>query len=822
MAEQTYRYRAFISYRHVERDRKWARWLIEKLETFRTPRALVRNGAPLRIGQLFRDDDEIPASSDLSHQIEDALRTSQFLIVVCSRDTPQSKWVRHEIDFFRSNGGGSRIFALLVDGEPGEAFPPELLRLPEERTAPDGTKTIEWIETEPIAADVRTRPDERQSATKRRAFLRIAAGLLGVAFDDLAQREHQRRTRQRQLWGSIAAVLVLSIGAGGFEYWDYNRIKVDYFANFGTRWGVPFGIGELSSDAVRRRNFSYAVYTRRGRAIGMLRESSFGGPRPLSGDGVDSEAWDAEVAEWHISYEGDHVSSIVLNGPTGNTIRTESYHFLDDGESAVVTFLDSQGGAKPLSVGASELSATFESDGPSADRSQIGQHKLEFSPDGQLKRRYFQTPWGLPAQDANGSFARDYDYAPDGEIRSTRNLDRDGNPLTDAAGIASIRRSFSGAGDLNSAEWRDSHGALIENPLGYAILNIHRDNSGNDTEEDYLGTDRRPTLVSGGFARMTMKYDDHGDAIEETFFGTNGKPIVLKDKGFARLTDKFDESGNRIEESYFGRDGEPILCSDGGYARQSWRYDEHRNLIEQVFYGTNGYPIQTADGYARATWKWDQRGNNIEEEYFGADGKPALRTDSGYARATWAYDGRGNPVEGNFFTPNGNLIVRKDEGFARVTAKYDERGNVVEWNYFGADGKPMERAGYGFARETIKFDERGNVVERDDFGTDGKPILGNQFGYARLIATYDERGDWLGTNYFRTDGKPILHKEYGYASIALKYDEHGNRIEADYFGVDGKPVQNFETGSARDIMTYDDRGVLVKTQKYDVRGTIVP
>src|SRR5580692_293954 len=127
MAAETYRYRAFISYRHVERDRRWARWLIEKLETFRTPKTLVRAGAPLQIGHLFRDDDEIPASSDLSHQIEDALKASQFLIVVCSRDTPKSQWVGREIEFFRKLGRADRILALLTDGEPEEAFPRELL-----------------------------------------------------------------------------------------------------------------------------------------------------------------------------------------------------------------------------------------------------------------------------------------------------------------------------------------------------------------------------------------------------------------------------------------------------------------------------------------------------------------------------------------------------------------------------------------------------------------------------------------------------------------------------------------------------------------------
>lgn len=257
MADGVYRYRAFISYRHVERDRKWARWLVEKLETFRTPRALVRNGAPLRIGSLFRDDDEIPASSDLTRQIEDALRASEFLIVVCSRDTPKSKWVGKEINFFRALGRGHRILALLVDGEPSEAFPEELLRVPREQVGADGVKTIQLVEEEPIAADVRPRGDERRQETERRAFLRIAAGLLGVSFDDLAQRERQRRLRTQRLWGSLAAALVASLATAGYFYWDYSRVKIQYYANLGTRWGTPYGIGTLSAAAAQHRGKSY-------------------------------------------------------------------------------------------------------------------------------------------------------------------------------------------------------------------------------------------------------------------------------------------------------------------------------------------------------------------------------------------------------------------------------------------------------------------------------------------------------------------------------------------------------------------------------------
>jgi len=61
--EQIQQYSAFVSYRHVDLDRKWAKWLVRKLETYRAPGRLIKQGVPQRIGILFRDDDEIPTLS---------------------------------------------------------------------------------------------------------------------------------------------------------------------------------------------------------------------------------------------------------------------------------------------------------------------------------------------------------------------------------------------------------------------------------------------------------------------------------------------------------------------------------------------------------------------------------------------------------------------------------------------------------------------------------------------------------------------------------------------------------------------------------------
>ena len=43
MNERDFRYDAFISYRHAEPDRKWAKWLHRSLETYRIPKRLNRD-----------------------------------------------------------------------------------------------------------------------------------------------------------------------------------------------------------------------------------------------------------------------------------------------------------------------------------------------------------------------------------------------------------------------------------------------------------------------------------------------------------------------------------------------------------------------------------------------------------------------------------------------------------------------------------------------------------------------------------------------------------------------------------------------------------
>ena len=72
----TQRYQAFISYSHA--DAGHAAWLQRRLETYRVPRRLhgkpgLHGPIPARLGAVFRDREDLPASGDLGDTIRAAL-----------------------------------------------------------------------------------------------------------------------------------------------------------------------------------------------------------------------------------------------------------------------------------------------------------------------------------------------------------------------------------------------------------------------------------------------------------------------------------------------------------------------------------------------------------------------------------------------------------------------------------------------------------------------------------------------------------------------------------------------------------------------------
>ena len=120
------KYDAFISYRHLEKDMFVAKGIHKALETARIPGKIRKLSGKKKIQRVFRDQEELPIGSDLGENIEEALRESEYLIVICSPQTKESVWVMKEIDTFIELHGRSNILAVLVEGEPEESFPEQI------------------------------------------------------------------------------------------------------------------------------------------------------------------------------------------------------------------------------------------------------------------------------------------------------------------------------------------------------------------------------------------------------------------------------------------------------------------------------------------------------------------------------------------------------------------------------------------------------------------------------------------------------------------------------------------------------------------------
>ena len=185
------KYAAFISYAHA--DEPMARRIHNALETYRLPNAFDQD-AKEKLKPIFRDVTELTAHHSLSEKIQDAVRTSRFLIILCSPSAKNSHWVNEEIRLFRKLHGENKILSVIIDGNPDTSFPKALT---------EGGR-------EPLAANMTSREGFRFGITQ------LAASMIGVGLDELIQRDNKRRRFKLKM--IMTASLAFSVVMGGMAW----------------------------------------------------------------------------------------------------------------------------------------------------------------------------------------------------------------------------------------------------------------------------------------------------------------------------------------------------------------------------------------------------------------------------------------------------------------------------------------------------------------------------------------------------------------------------------------------------------------------------
>lgn len=194
-----YKYFAFISYN--SHDIAWGKRLQRKLEGYRMSATLCSEHGWQRkpINPIFFAPSDIQPGG-LTEELQERLKASRHLIVICSPHSARSEWVGKEIEYFHQLGRTKNIHFFIVDGEPHsgnpdtECFNPivETLGLPEILGANVHEQIYRW-----------------SWLNKERAYVQLISKLLGVEFDAIWQR-HKRLLYSKIIAWTLGILGILS------------------------------------------------------------------------------------------------------------------------------------------------------------------------------------------------------------------------------------------------------------------------------------------------------------------------------------------------------------------------------------------------------------------------------------------------------------------------------------------------------------------------------------------------------------------------------------------------------------------------------------
>lgn len=206
---EAFKYFAFISY--SSHDIEWGKRLQKRLEHYRLPATLCsEHNLPRNpIKPVFFAPTDIQPGG-LTEELQERLRSSRHLIVICSPHSAKSEWVGKEIEFFHSLGRTKDIYFFIVEGLPHstdpdkECFNPivEKLGLPEI-----------------LGANINEKIYRQPWLNRERAYVQLISKLLGVEFDTIWQR-HKRQLINRAVASSLAT---LTMAAALIGIWAINQ-----------------------------------------------------------------------------------------------------------------------------------------------------------------------------------------------------------------------------------------------------------------------------------------------------------------------------------------------------------------------------------------------------------------------------------------------------------------------------------------------------------------------------------------------------------------------------------------------------------------------
>ena len=619
---------------------------------------------------------------------------------------------------------------------------------------------------------------------------------------------------------------VLPTIVASFYYWDHSRLKIYTYEEIAKKWEVPFGINEINSAQIEKRNYHYSLEYQGGR---LKKVKKLNGVGNLYGQSLEDE-----VALWEYTYtDTDKVNEVRLITRSGKTSEVHYYQFSSE-NSAVLRFSKS-------------IESVGFFNGSSRDqfglrlqkgKSKVSRKLLKFYENGFLKKISYQDPYGMNTTD-KGHYGRVYLYNNEGLITKTTDLNKEHEQITSSQitylydlNKRKVSESKGQEGNLFEQRFtRNSWGNVIEQSFFYRLEpttnnGIHKykflyDQQGFLIEKQKLGiNDELVAEQVGSVAKAKYKYDGNGNLAEISYFGTNNQLIYDQISGFSLGKFKFNDKNQLKETSSFGVLKEPILRSTAKLSNvfnNKYEYDSQGNRGSESYFGIKGESILASNGAHKIVSKYNQYDQLIEQSIYGVDNKPALGA-SGFFMKKFEYDSQGNLIKDSSFGIKEEPIINM-QGYHAATNKYDEKGNVIEEATYNAQGSLMlSRNGIAVLR--MKHDDFGNTIETSFYDQFYKPALDKE-GISRLVMNY-EGGESIGRisgfEYYGTSGEPVLNAVGVHRSVQ-RFDSEGRTTEWENYGINNELVIKAGESFTSSTATFYSNGKQKRVRSYYKDGS---
>lgn len=793
--EGNYHYFAFISYKRE--DEKYAKWIQNKLESYRLPTAICKKypELPHRIAPVFRDKTDI-GTGMLKSLLREELLASRCLIVICSPAAAKSEWCGLEISEFIKAGKADKIIPVIVSGSPLcdnpeiECFHPVIREnIPE----------VLGININEIG--------------KEQAFIKVVAQLLGVKYSVLWDRFLRRKRTIMRCLCALALILLSSV----FMLWDYYRVKERYYADYVDCYGIPQGVVELSRNEVKSRNSHYVFEYSRRKLQRVIYANSSGQPV----DHGNTEYVDRSAVQ-EFTYSGNRLLAADMFNSAGQHIVThlwggDEYDSIDIKED----MLNGNSGAQHSSFSEMSHNMFTEADIRQMPR-QIRRYKFFRDEEGHIVGKIFKKNNGDDTHNVADAYGvSGYKYTLDDKGRPVRidylgykatepNINKSFesfNVIADRNGIACRKYEYDSYGNLCMEAFYDQRDSLVYNEKLYCMCISTSDSNGNIVKVEYIGHDGSPCCCANGYASSRMSYDPDGNLVQMEYFGLYEAPVISKESGAHKVVFAYDKYGNVTECRLYDLEG--IMTSPEGISLVRYAY-ERGDMISQAFFNEEGEPTLASFGFHQLSMKYDESGNCISKAAYDCEGHPAVYTD-GIHMIVYIY--KDNRLDAEIYYDTDLQRCYSNERISGI--KYIYANNTCSYKCFIDESGQVCYNSDGVAAESYEYDEDLNVLKTHFTNKEAEQSYCND-GYSEIQSRYDKKGNLIEYTHMDSAGYATDDND-GVAVIKCYYDKYGNRIRQSLWGSDNQRVEG-EAGYAELVRVYDRRHNVVSESLYNHKG----